>query len=430
VSRATSEREFLYLARHRQPAEAAQIKALGIPGVYTSREYRRYYPASEVTGHLLGFTNVDDAGQEGLELAFDHWLAGEDGAKRVIQDRYGRIVQNVESIRPARPGRDLVLSIDLRIQYLAYRELKAAIRDQHARAGSAVVLDVASGEVLAMVNQPAYNPNDREQIQAATYRNRAATDIFEPGSSIKPFFVAAGLASGKYDNRSVIDTSPGFFKVGVKIFEDEHNYGTIDIATVLAKSSNVGMAHIALTLPPQEIWNHAQTSGFRPGHHQRLSGGVGGSLACLLAVASHRHRHHVTWLRLVGHAAAAGACLRNHRRVRHRPSGVVPARRGSGPWRAHARSPSVPRIGRHARVGGGRRRHRQARGHSGLSRIGQDRHRVEGHRRRLLDRSLHGGVSAGWLPRASPAWPRWWSSTNRAPDCTWADRSQLQCSPG
>ena len=256
------DREFLYLARHRQPAEAAQIKALGIPGVYTSREYRRYYPAGEVTGHLLGFTNVDDAGQEGLELAFDHWLAGEDGAKRVIQDRYGRIVQNVESIRPARPGRDLVLSIDLRIQYLAYRELKAAIRDQRARAGSVVVLDVASGEVLAMVNQPTYNPNDRDQIQAASYRNRAATDIFEPGSSIKPFFVAAGLASGKYDNRSVIDTSPGFFKVGVKIFEDEHNYGAIDIATVLAKSSNVGMAHLALNLPPQDIWSTLTRLGF------------------------------------------------------------------------------------------------------------------------------------------------------------------------
>jgi cell division protein FtsI (penicillin-binding protein 3) len=256
------DREFLYLARHRQPAEAAQIKALGIPGVYTSREYRRYYPAGEVTGHLLGFTNVDDAGQEGLELAFDHWLAGEDGAKRVIQDRYGRIVQNVESIRPARPGRDLVLSIDLRIQYLAYRELKAAIRDQRARAGSVVVLDVASGEVLAMVNQPTYNPNDRDQIQAASYRNRAATDIFEPGSSIKPFFVAAGLASGKYDSRSVIDTSPGFFKVGVKIFEDEHNYGAIDIATVLAKSSNVGMAHLALNLPPQDIWSTLTRLGF------------------------------------------------------------------------------------------------------------------------------------------------------------------------
>jgi cell division protein FtsI (penicillin-binding protein 3) len=256
------DREFLYLARHRQPAEAEQIKALGIPGVYTSREYRRYYPAGEVTGHLLGFTNVDDSGQEGLELAFDHWLAGEDGAKRVIQDRYGRIVQNVEGIRPARPGRDLVLSVDLRIQYLAYRELKAAIRDQRASAGSVVVLDVDNGEVLAMVNQPAYNPNDREQIQASTYRNRAATDIFEPGSSMKPFFVAAGLASGKYDNRSIIDTSPGFFKVGVKTFEDEHNLGAIDIATVLAKSSNVGMAHIALSLPPQEIWTTLNHLGF------------------------------------------------------------------------------------------------------------------------------------------------------------------------
>jgi cell division protein FtsI (penicillin-binding protein 3) len=256
------DRSFLYLARHRQPAEAAAIKALGIPGVYTSREYRRYYPAGEVTGHLLGFTNVDDAGQEGLELAFDHWLAGEDGAKRVIQDRYGRIVQNVESIRPARPGRDLVLSIDLRIQYLAYRELKAAIRDQRARSGSVVVLDVANGEVLAMVNMPTYNPNDRDQIEPGVYRNRAATDIFEPGSSIKPFFVAAGLASGKYDNRSVIDTSPGYFKVGVKIFEDEHNLGAIDIATVLAKSSNVGMAHIALALPPQLIWSTLSHLGF------------------------------------------------------------------------------------------------------------------------------------------------------------------------
>lgn len=276
------EREFLYLARHRQPAEAAQIKALGIPGVYTSREYRRYYPAGEVTGHLLGFTNIDDAGQEGLELAFEHWLAGEQGAKRVIQDRYGRIVQNVESIRPARPGRDLVLSIDLRIQYLAYRELKAAIRDQRARAGSVVVLDVDTGEVLAMVNQPAYNPNDRDQIEVATYRNRAATDIFEPGSSIKPFFVAAGLASGKYDTRSIIDTSPGYFKVGVKIFEDEHNLGAIDIATVLAKSSNVGMAHIALTLPPQEIWTTLNRLGFG----QVTTSGYPGESAGLLPVYS------------------------------------------------------------------------------------------------------------------------------------------------
>jgi len=258
------DRDFLYLARGREPAEAQRIKALGIPGVYLSREYRRYYPSGEVAGHILGFTNVDDAGQEGLELAFDHWLAGVNGAKRVIQDRYGHIVQNVDSIRPARPGRDLVLSIDLRIQYLAYRELKAAIRDQRASSGSVVVLDIATGEVLAMVNQPAYNPNDRDHLAPGTYRNRAVTDIFEPGSSMKPFVVAAALASGKYDDRSIVDTSPGFIQVGrgTKPIEDEHNLGAINIATILAKSSNVGMAHIALSLPPELIWNTLTRLGF------------------------------------------------------------------------------------------------------------------------------------------------------------------------
>jgi cell division protein FtsI (penicillin-binding protein 3) len=308
------DRAFLYVARGRQPGEAQQIKGLGIPGVYLSREYRRYYPAGEVSGHILGFTNVDDAGQEGLELAFDHWLAGEDGAKRVIQDRYGRIVQDVESIRPARPGRDLVLSIDLRIQYLAYRELKAAIRDQRARAGSIVVLDVATGEVLAMVNQPAYNPNDREQIVANTYRNRAATDIFEPGSSMKPFFVAAGIASGKYDDHSIIDTSPGFYKVGAKIFEDEKNLGAVNLATILAKSSNVGMARLALSLSPQQIW----TTLTRLGFGQVTTSGYPGESAGLLsnysqwrpigiATMSHGYGISVTPLQLAHAYATIGA---------------------------------------------------------------------------------------------------------------------------
>jgi cell division protein FtsI (penicillin-binding protein 3) len=277
-------REFLYLARHRQPADAQKIKALGIPGVYLMREYRRYYPAGEVAGHILGFTNVDDAGQEGLELAFDHWLAGEDGAKRVIQDRYGRTVQDVESIRAVRPGRDLVLSIDLRIQYLAYRGLKAAIRENRARAGSVVVMDVTTGEVLAMVNQPAYNPNDRSQLNAKTYRNRAVTDIFEPGSSIKPFVVAAGLASGKYVESSVIDTSPGFMRVGATMVEDEHgSLGRIDLATVLAKSSNVGMTRIALSLEPEQMWNTLTHLGFG----QVTTSGYPGESAGLLSHYSH-----------------------------------------------------------------------------------------------------------------------------------------------
>jgi cell division protein FtsI (penicillin-binding protein 3) len=310
------DRDFLYIARGRQPEEAERVKALAIPGVYISREYRRYYPAGEVTGHVLGFTNVDDAGQEGLELAFDHWLAGENGAKRVIQDRYGRIVQNVESIRPARPGRDLVLSIDLRIQYLAYRELKAAIRDQRARGGSIVILDIATGEVLAMVNQPTFNPNDRDQLIASTYRNRAATDILEPGSTMKPFFVAAGIASGKYDDHSIIDTSPGFFKVSAhaKPEEDERNYGAIDIATILAKSSNVGMAKLALSLEPRQIWNtlnavgfgQVTTSGF-PGESAGLFPSYTQWRPIVVATMSHGYNISVTPLQLAHAYATVGA---------------------------------------------------------------------------------------------------------------------------
>jgi cell division protein FtsI (penicillin-binding protein 3) len=309
------DREFLYLARQLQPSEGEKVRALEIPGVYISREYRRYFPSGEVAGHVLGFTNVDDTGQEGLELAFDHWLAGEDGAKRVIQDRYGRVVQDVESIRAARPGRDLILSIDLRIQYLAYRELKAAIREQRARAGSVVVLDVLTGEVLAMVNQPAYNPNDREQIIPSTYRNRAATDIFEPGSSIKPFFVAAGLVSGKYDDHSIIDTAPGFFKIGVRTIEDEHgSLGAINIATILAKSSNVGMARLALSLEPQLIWKTLTSLGFG----QVTASGYPGESAGLLtdyahwrpigiATMSHGYGLSVTPLQLAHAYATVGA---------------------------------------------------------------------------------------------------------------------------
>ncbi len=236
------DREFLYLVRHMPPDQAAQIKALGIPGVYLLREYRRYYPAGEVAGHVVGFTTIDDKGQEGLELGYDQLLNGDDGAKRVIQDLYGRYVENVESIRAPRPGRDLVTSIDLRIQYLAYRELKAAMQEYRAHAGSVIVIDVDTGEVLAMVNQPSYNPNDREQLKAGLYRNRAATDIFEPGSSVKPFIIAAALASGQYHPDSVVDTSPGYFMVGNKMEEDEENLGVIDLATILAKSSNVGTA--------------------------------------------------------------------------------------------------------------------------------------------------------------------------------------------
>ncbi len=277
------DREFLFLMRHLPPEQAARIKALDIPGVYLLREYRRYYPAGEVAAHVVGFTTVDDRGQEGLELGYDQMLNGEDGAKRVIQDRYGHYVQNVESIRAPRPGRDLATSIDLRIQYLAYRELKAAMLEYRARAGSVIVIDVDTGEVLAMVNQPSYNPNDREQLKPGLFRNRAATDIFEPGSSIKPFIMAAALASGQYRADSVVDTSPGFLKVANKVFEDEHDLGVVDLATILAKSSNVGTAKVALSLQPEQIWKTLTALGLG----QVTGGGYPGESAGMLSNYTH-----------------------------------------------------------------------------------------------------------------------------------------------
>jgi cell division protein FtsI (penicillin-binding protein 3) len=257
------DREFVYLVRHMRPSDAAQVKELKIPGVYLQREYQRFYPAGEVTGHLLGFTKkYDDIGQEGLELAYDRWLGAEAGAKRVIQDRLGRTVEDVESIRAPHPGGDLITSIDLRIQYLAYRELKAAVQEHGAKAGTVIVLDIETGEVLAMVNQPAYNPNDRDQVAASRYRNRAATDIFEPGSSIKPFIAAAGVASGRYHGNTIIDTSPGYVQVGIKRIPDHNNLGPVTLTTILAKSSNVGMTKMAMTLSPKSMYDTLTAFGF------------------------------------------------------------------------------------------------------------------------------------------------------------------------
>ena len=249
------DREFVYLRRHLRPDHAVQVLQLGIPGVATLREYRRYYPAGEVAGHLLGFTNIDDIGQEGLEYEFDYWLRGERGTKRVLQDRLGRVIEDVELVSEARPGKVLRASLDLRLQYLAYRELKQAITQNWALSGSGVVLDAQTGEVLAMANQPSYNPNNRAQFAASRYRNRAATDIFEPGSSFKPFVIAAALESGRYAPDSIVDTSPGFLRVnGNVITQDNNNLGEVDVTTILAKSSNVGVAKIALDLDHRDLW--------------------------------------------------------------------------------------------------------------------------------------------------------------------------------
>jgi cell division protein FtsI (penicillin-binding protein 3) len=277
-------REFMYLRRGLRPTDAAAIVGLDVPGVGVEREYRRYYPAGEVVGHLLGFTNVDDAGQEGLELAYDTWLAGEAGSKRVMKDRLGQVIEDVERIKQSSPGRELAASIDLRIQYLAYRELKAAIQRESAASGSAVVLDIETGEVLAMVNQPAYNPNDRSQFTASKYRNRAITDIVEPGSSLKTFVVAAALESGRYKAGSTIDTSPGYVEVGSKIIKDNNNLGRISLTTLLARSSNVGATKLAMSLQPESLYSVLSGFGFG-----RLSAsGFPGESAGILS-------HHSNW---------------------------------------------------------------------------------------------------------------------------------------
>src|SRR5688572_14517496 len=234
------DREFVFLARHVPPSTAQRVLDLELPGVATMREYRRYYPAGEVTAHVVGFTDVDDHGQEGLEAEFDHWLEGEVGSKRVIQDRRGEVFDDVELLQPARPGRDLRTSIDLRLQYLAYRELKAVISDSGARWGSVVVLDPRTGEVLAMVNQPSYNPNDRAQYRPENYRNRAVTDMFEPGSSFKPLVMAAALETGAFGPRTPIDASGAITIDNRIITKDPQDLGRVDLTTVLAKSSNVG----------------------------------------------------------------------------------------------------------------------------------------------------------------------------------------------
>src|SRR5690606_27953975 len=256
------DREFVYLRRHLPPSQAAQVLALGIPGVKTIREYRRYYPAAEVVGHVVGFTDVDDVGQEGLELEYDYWLKGEHGSKRILQDRLGRNIRDVELIKEARPGRTLQTSLDLRLQYVAYRELKAAVADSKARSGSAVVLDPATGEVLAMVNQPAFNPNDRSQFEVERYKNRAVTDIFEPGSSFKPFALAAAIEAGMYGPDSVIDTSPGRLVVsGRTLTSDDPPLGKVTLTTVLARSSNVGTGRIALEMERDNMWSVLSGSG-------------------------------------------------------------------------------------------------------------------------------------------------------------------------
>lgn len=246
-------KRFMYLKRHMVPAAAREVLALKISGVQGEREYQRFYPAGEVAAQLVGFTNVDDQGIAGLELAYDDWLKGVPGKKQYIKDLHGEVVRDIGVLQPAHPGKGLTLSIDLRLQYLQHRELQKAVIAAGAESGSVVTLDAHTGEVLAMVNYPGYNPNSRESAKAASMRNRAMTDVYEPGSTMKTLTLVAALESGRFTTQTMIDTSPGRIRVGPKVYPDPRNYGLISVSRIIEKSSQVGVTKIALDLGHEPI---------------------------------------------------------------------------------------------------------------------------------------------------------------------------------
>ncbi|MBT2747897.1 MULTISPECIES: penicillin-binding protein 2 [unclassified Lysobacter] len=262
-----SGKEFMYLKRRINPDEARKILAYKIPGVFSQREFRRFYPQGEAMAHVLGFTNIDDRGQEGLELAFDHELRGKPGTKRVIRDGAGRIVENVDLVQSAEPGKDITLTLDRRIQYLTYRELRRALIDTGASSASAVVLDIETGEVLAMANLPTYNPNMLGAGNRDTHRNRAITDVVEPGSTMKPITVAAALNAGTVKPTTLVNTSPGWMPNGRYRITDTHNNGVLTVTGVITKSSNIGAAKLALPLPNDYFYKFIRNFGYgsKPG---------------------------------------------------------------------------------------------------------------------------------------------------------------------
>ena len=255
-------KEFVYIKRRINPDLAQRILNMNIKGIHVQREYRRYYPDGEIFGHVLGFTDVDDNGQEGMELAYNEWLSGQSGSKRVVKDRLGRIIAIEEQIKAPQPGSDLSLSLDRRIQYLAYKELKKTVQKHKAKSGSIVVLDIETGEVIAMASQPGFNPNRLQDRKSRLYRNRAITDLFEPGSTMKPISIAAALNTGRYSPGTQIKTGDGWFMINGKTIKDTHAYGTIDVSTVIQKSSNVGTSKIALSLPKPLLWDTYYSFGF------------------------------------------------------------------------------------------------------------------------------------------------------------------------
>ena len=273
------DRNFVYMKRQVPPGTARRVRALKIPGINTDKEYKRYYPIGEVASHLIGFTNIDDVGQEGIELAFDDWLRGAPGKKRVLKDLYGSIVKDIENIKQPVPGESLTLALDQRLQYLAYRELNSAVLQHKARGGMLLLLGVRTGEVLALAVQPPFNPNNRADIKGNRYRNRVVTDVYEPGSTMKPFTIAAALISGLYQPETMVDTAPGRLTFGRYSISDINNYGTLSISDVIRKSSNVGTTKVALTLGPERLWKLHRDIGFGSPTMSGYPGEVPGTLS-------------------------------------------------------------------------------------------------------------------------------------------------------
>ena len=271
-------RDFVYLKRLIAPDTAKKVAALDIPGVYQQREYRRYYPAGEVTAHLVGFTGVDDKGQEGIELAYQASLAGRPGSRRVIKDRLGRVVEDVGSVHPAQNGHDLTLSIDGKIQSLAFSALKGAVIAHGAKAGAIVAIDVRTGEILALANVPSYNPNNRAHLSGSQLRNRAITDSFEPGSTLKPFTIAVALEHHRVTPTTKIQTAPGTLKIGGYTIHDAHRESMLTVAQVIEKSSNVGASKIALQLPRRQMWDMFEAVGFGSPPKLRFPGEASGKV--------------------------------------------------------------------------------------------------------------------------------------------------------
>jgi cell division protein FtsI (penicillin-binding protein 3) len=274
-----SDKEFIYLKRGVTPSISESINALHINGVFCQHNYHRFYPQSDVTAHIIGLTNIDDKGIEGLELTYDGWLSGVPGKKKVLKDRLGNIITELGIFQPPKQGNNLVLSLDSRIQYLAFETLKESIDEFSAKSGSIVILDIQTGEVLAMANQPSFNPNHVEKMIDGRNRNRAMTDMFEPGSTIKAFSIASALESGRYTMKSEIDTSPGWFNLNGHVLHDEKNYGSMDLVKILQKSSDVGVVKIALSLPPKRLVDLLNRVGFGERTESSFPGEAPGSLA-------------------------------------------------------------------------------------------------------------------------------------------------------